>query len=164
MVTKYYTDFFCAPSCYLLLFARIRSWNQPVLCNKGKVSCSRKQRGPLMGLKPTTSMLRVRRATHCTTPPPLCVVCISIEALNTPLIYRLLICSLQQATYYNQAPAQQQYYPNPAYALQQQQQQYQMYLQQQQQQQQQQMMQQQQQYGGGAAKPQMQPTYQQQQV
>ena len=37
---------------------------QPVLSNKGKVSCSRKQRGPLMGLKPTTSTLRVRRATH----------------------------------------------------------------------------------------------------
>jgi len=27
---------------------RICSWNQPVLSNKGKVSCSRKQRGPLM--------------------------------------------------------------------------------------------------------------------
>jgi len=25
--------------------ARIRSWNQPVLSNEGKVSCSRKQRG-----------------------------------------------------------------------------------------------------------------------
>ena len=31
--------------------ARIRSWNQPVL---SKVSCSRKQRGPLMGLELTT--------------------------------------------------------------------------------------------------------------
>ena len=31
------------------------SWNQPVLSNKGKVSCPRKQRGHLMGLKPTTS-------------------------------------------------------------------------------------------------------------
>ena len=31
--------------------ARIRSWNQPVLSNKGKVSCSMKQRGPLMGLE-----------------------------------------------------------------------------------------------------------------
>jgi len=29
--------------------ARIRSWNQPVLRNEGKVSCSRKQRGPLLG-------------------------------------------------------------------------------------------------------------------
>ena len=47
---------------------RICSWNQPVLSNKGKVSCSRKQRGPLMGLEPTTSILRVRRATHCATP------------------------------------------------------------------------------------------------
>jgi len=28
--------------------------NQPVLSNKGKVSCSRKQLGPLMGLEPTT--------------------------------------------------------------------------------------------------------------
>ena len=30
--------------------ARIRSWNQPVPTNESKVSCSRKQRGPLMGL------------------------------------------------------------------------------------------------------------------
>ena len=49
--------------------ARIRSWNKPVLSNKGKVSCSRKQRGPLMGFEPTTSTLRVIRATHCATPP-----------------------------------------------------------------------------------------------
>ena len=49
--------------------ARICSWNQPVLSNKGKVSCSRKQQGLLMGLKPTTSTLQVRRATQCTTPP-----------------------------------------------------------------------------------------------
>jgi len=27
------------------------SWNQPVPSNKGEVSCSRKQREPLMGLK-----------------------------------------------------------------------------------------------------------------
>ena len=53
----------------ILNHARIRSWNQPVLSNTRKVSCSRKQRGPLMGLEPTTSTLRVRRATHCTTPP-----------------------------------------------------------------------------------------------
>ena len=29
--------------------ARIRFWSQPVLCKEGKVSCSRKQRDPLMG-------------------------------------------------------------------------------------------------------------------
>ena len=34
--------------------AQIRSWNQPVLSNEGKVSCSRKQRGPLIGLELTT--------------------------------------------------------------------------------------------------------------
>ena len=34
--------------------ARIRSWNQPVLSNEGKVSGSRKQRGPLLGLELTT--------------------------------------------------------------------------------------------------------------
>ena len=34
--------------------ARIRSWNQPVLSNEGKVSCSSKQRGPLLGLELTT--------------------------------------------------------------------------------------------------------------
>jgi len=40
------------PSIYfssIVKSARICSWNQPVLSNKGKVSCSRKQRGPLMG-------------------------------------------------------------------------------------------------------------------
>ena len=31
--------------------ARIRSWNQPILSNEGNVSCSRKQREPLMGLE-----------------------------------------------------------------------------------------------------------------
>ena len=34
--------------------ARIRSWNEPVLSNEGKVPCSRKQRGPLLGLELTT--------------------------------------------------------------------------------------------------------------
>ena len=34
--------------------ARIRSWNEPVLSNEGKVSCSRKQQKPLMGLELTT--------------------------------------------------------------------------------------------------------------
>ena len=55
------------PSDYLVRLwnhARIRSWNQPVISNKGKISSSRKQRGPLMGLGPTTSTLRVRRAAH----------------------------------------------------------------------------------------------------
>ena len=35
--------------------AQIQYWNQPVLSNKGTVSCSRKQLGPLMGLEPTTN-------------------------------------------------------------------------------------------------------------
>ena len=48
--------------------ARIRSWNQPVLSNNGKVSCSRKQRGPLMGFEPMTSTLRVRHVTYCIAP------------------------------------------------------------------------------------------------
>jgi len=30
--------------------ARIRSWNQPVLSNEGKISCSRKQRESLLVL------------------------------------------------------------------------------------------------------------------
>ena len=34
--------------------ARIRSWNQPELSNQSNVSCSRKQRGPLVGLELTT--------------------------------------------------------------------------------------------------------------
>ena len=33
--------------------ARIRPWNQPILSNKGYVSYSMKQRGPLAGLEPT---------------------------------------------------------------------------------------------------------------
>ena len=54
-----------------VIHARIRSWNQPVLSNEGKVSCSRKQQGPLLGLELTTDRhpLRVRRGTHCDTPP-----------------------------------------------------------------------------------------------
>jgi len=32
---------------------QIHSWNQPVQSNEGKVSCSTKQREPLMGLKLT---------------------------------------------------------------------------------------------------------------
>jgi len=34
--------------------ARISSWNQPVLNNEGKVTCSRKQRERLVGLELTT--------------------------------------------------------------------------------------------------------------
>ena len=41
--------------------APIGSWNQPILSNERKLSCSRKQRGPSMGLEPTTSTLGVRR-------------------------------------------------------------------------------------------------------
>ena len=48
---------------------RIRSWNQPLLDIMGNMSCSREQWGPWMGLELRTSSLRVRRATHCTTPP-----------------------------------------------------------------------------------------------
>ena len=42
---------------------RIRSWNEPVLSNNGKMSYSMKQRGPLIGIEHTTSTLRGRRAT-----------------------------------------------------------------------------------------------------
>ena len=44
--------------------AQISFWNQPVLGNKGRVSCSKKQRGHLIGFEPTTKLLRVMRATH----------------------------------------------------------------------------------------------------
>ena len=50
----------------------VKSCSNPFLeptSTKGIVSCSRKQRVPLIGLEPTTSTLRVRRATHCPTPP-----------------------------------------------------------------------------------------------
>jgi len=45
--------------------AQICSWNQPVLSNEGKISCSRKQLEPLMGLELTTD----RRDIHNATPP-----------------------------------------------------------------------------------------------
>mgnify|MGYP000116713757 CR=1 FL=1 len=35
---------------------RLRFWKQPVLINERKVSCSRKQREPLMGLELTSDM------------------------------------------------------------------------------------------------------------
>ena len=57
-------------SIYFSLIVKSRS--NPFLeqtSTKQQVSCSRKQRRPLMGLEPTTSTLRVRRATHCATPP-----------------------------------------------------------------------------------------------
>jgi len=42
--------------CAYVNHARIRSWNQPVLRNEGKVSCSSKQLEPLMGFELTTDM------------------------------------------------------------------------------------------------------------
>ena len=64
------------PSFYFSsIVNQIRSRNQPVLINRGKVSCSKKQRGPMMGLESTTSTLRVRRATHCATPLCNAVLC-----------------------------------------------------------------------------------------
>ena len=50
---------------------RIRSWNHPVLSNKCKVSCSRKQRLSLTGfelMRLETLRLLVRRVHHSTTP------------------------------------------------------------------------------------------------
>ena len=41
---------------------------RPVQSNEDKVSLSGEKRRPLMWFKPTTEKLRVRRATHCTTP------------------------------------------------------------------------------------------------
>ena len=51
--------------------AQICSWNRPVLSKEGKVSCSWKQHELLMGFKRMTYQLRVRRATHWSTRPPL---------------------------------------------------------------------------------------------
>ena len=39
--------------------------SRSVLSNRGKVSCSRLQRGLLMGLESTIDTFRVIRATHC---------------------------------------------------------------------------------------------------
>ena len=51
-------------------YARIRSWDQAVWSNEGKVSCSRKQREAFMRLELPTDRhptIRVRSATHCAT-------------------------------------------------------------------------------------------------
>ena len=77
--------------------ARIRSWNQPVLSNEGKVSCSRKQRGPSLGLKlttdrypPTTSQTRypLRHATSL------------IGLINNNCIY--IVPTLNSGNYHDQ--------------------------------------------------------------
>ena len=77
---------------------RIRSSNQPVLSNKGKVSCSRKQRGPLMGLEPTTSTLFVRRATHCATLPLVTLHIGSSCTVNTCICFSQWKCMLRKYT------------------------------------------------------------------
>ena len=74
------------------------SWNQPVLNNKVKVSCSRKQRGPLIGLESTTSTLRVRRATHCATSPHADNACISCSACFI-MTYVLTSNNVRQTSY-----------------------------------------------------------------
>ena len=52
--------------------ARIRSCIKPVLSNEGKVSCSRKQWEPLIGLELATDIVRVKSATYCATPHAIC--------------------------------------------------------------------------------------------
>ena len=52
--------------------ARIRSCFKPVLSYEGEVSCSRKQREPLIGLELATDILRVKNATYCATPHAIC--------------------------------------------------------------------------------------------
>jgi len=47
--------------------AQVHSWNQPVLYNECKVSCSRWE--SLMRFKPTTDRLRVRCTIQCPMPP-----------------------------------------------------------------------------------------------
>ena len=61
--------------------------------NNSKVSCSRKQWGPLSGLELTTDTLRVRHATHCATRSrrPLNLTIrtarVSVYTLRLPLVY-----------------------------------------------------------------------------
>ena len=45
---------------------QINSWNQPVASNVGKVSCSRKQQKPLLGLKLTTDNIHQLEVSHTT--------------------------------------------------------------------------------------------------
>ena len=59
LISLVYTNLFLDRLWNMQLFsyvnrARIRSCNQPVRSNESKVSCSRKQRGPFMGLEHTT--------------------------------------------------------------------------------------------------------------
>ena len=76
-VVLVYTNLFqfdCEASNVCLCKSRsILSLNQPVLSNEGKVSCSRKQWEPLMGLELTSltgiHLLQVIGATHCAMPP-----------------------------------------------------------------------------------------------
>jgi len=56
---------------------RIRCCNQPVLSNGGQMSCSMKQREPLIGFELTTNRLRVSRSTHTDTPPLIIVLVFS---------------------------------------------------------------------------------------
>ena len=57
-LTRHLSQSSIIPSIYFSSIVKSRSnpvLNQPVLINKGKVSCSRKQQVPLIGLEPTTS-------------------------------------------------------------------------------------------------------------
>ena len=57
-----------SPSLYFSSIVKSRS--HPFLePTSFKLSCSMKLLGPLVGFEPTTSTLRVRRTTHCATPP-----------------------------------------------------------------------------------------------
>jgi len=49
----------------LVNHTQIHSWNQPVLSNESKVSCSRKQRGPLLGLELMTDLDLVNNGSIC---------------------------------------------------------------------------------------------------
>ena len=60
------------PSIYLspIVISRSNPFPEPTSTKQYVyISYSRKQRGPLIVLEPTTSTLRVRQATRCATPP-----------------------------------------------------------------------------------------------
>jgi len=52
---------------YTVNHAQIHSWNQSVLSNECKATCSRKQRKSLTGLYSRQAWLEVRLTTHCAT-------------------------------------------------------------------------------------------------
>ena len=81
----------------------ICSWNQPVLSNEGKVSCSKKQWEILMGFKCKTDQLIVSLFSHFTTQPhcifPLYLCKLILELLSLSLHFFVRHAKATSSTY-----------------------------------------------------------------